>query len=67
MNGKPAIAGMLLLALVFVILAVLYALGTISWLASTGSGPHYKHAVVMLILAALSGVAANFARHRVPA
>jgi len=67
MKGTPAVAGLLVLAVVFVILAVLYALGTISWLASTSSGPHYKHAAVMLILAVLSGVAANFARNRAPA
>jgi accessory gene regulator protein AgrB len=67
MKGTPAVAGLLLLALVFVILAVLYALGSISWLASTTGGPHYKHAIVMLILAVLAGVAANFARNRAPA
>ncbi len=67
MKGTPAVAGLLLLALVFLVLAVLYALGTISWLASTSSGPHYNHAAVTLILAVLSGVAANFARNRVPA
>lgn len=67
MKGTPVVAGLLALALLFVILAVLYALGVISWTASTSSGPHYKHAAVMLILAVLSGVAANFARNRAPA
>jgi hypothetical protein len=67
MKGTPAVAGLLALAVVLVILAVLYALGIISWTASTSSGPHYKHAAVMLVLALLSGVGANFARNRVPA
>ena len=67
MKGTPVVAGLLVLALLFVILAVLYALGIISWTASVGSGPHYKHAAVMLILAVLCGVGANFARNRAPA
>ena len=67
MKGTPAVAGLLALAVALVILAVLYALGIISWTASTSSGPHYKHAAVMLVLALLSGVGANFARNRVPA
>ncbi|MEP7104321.1 MAG: hypothetical protein ABI838_00555 [Chloroflexota bacterium] len=67
MNGTPAVTGLLVLALLFVILAALYALGIISWTASTSSGPHYKHAAVVLILAVLCGVGANFARHRAPA
>ena len=67
MKGTPAVAGLLVLAVLFVILAVLYALGVISWTASTSTGPHYKHAAVMLVLAVLCGVGANFARHRAPA
>jgi hypothetical protein len=64
MRGTPAVAGLLVLAIVCVILAVLYALGAISWFASTSSGPHYKHAIGLIVLAVLCGVAANFARNR---
>ena len=55
---------LLLLAGVFAAVAALYAIGMLQVLAAGGSGPHYKHAAVMLILALLSLVGANFARGR---
>jgi len=64
MRSTPAVAGLLVLAVVFVILALLYALGTISWTANPVDVHHYKHAAALLILAVLCGVAANFARNR---
>jgi hypothetical protein len=52
------------LGIVFVIVAVLYALGVLQLFASTTSGPHYKHAILFAVLAVASFVAANFARVR---
>jgi hypothetical protein len=50
------------LGIIFVIVAVLYALGVLQLFASTTSGPHYKHAILFAVLAVASFVAANFAR-----
>jgi hypothetical protein len=52
------------LGIVFVIVAVLYALGVLQLFASTTTGPHYKHAILFAVLAVASFVAANFARVR---
>jgi hypothetical protein len=49
------------LGIVFVVIAALYALGVLQVLAST-SGPHYKHAILFVVLAVASFVGANFAR-----
>jgi hypothetical protein len=64
MRSTPAVGGLLVLAVGFVVLALLYALGTIGWTANPADAHHYKHAAVMLVLAVLCGVAANFARNR---
>ena len=64
MRTPPAVAGLLVLAVVFVVLALLYALGTVGWTANPADTHHYKHAAVLLVLAVLCGVAANFARNR---
>lgn len=62
MRGNPTLAaGLVVLAVIFMILAVLYALGSLQLLAS-GPGHHYKHAVLMVVLAVVSLVGANFAR-----
>ena len=53
------------LGVVFVIVAVLYALGVLQIFTSTTSGPHYKHAILFVVLAVASLVAANFARPKV--
>ena len=50
------------LGIVFIIVAVLYALGALQLFASTTSGPHYKHAILFAVLAVASFVGANFAR-----
>jgi len=50
------------LGVVFIIVAVLYALGVLQIATSSDSGPHYKHAVLFAVLAVASFVAANFAR-----
>jgi hypothetical protein len=54
--------GLGVLGVVFIIVAILYALGVLQILASTTSGPHYKHAVLFAVLAVASFVGANFAR-----
>jgi hypothetical protein len=48
--------------LLFLVVAVLYALGILQFLASTTSGPHYKHAILFGVLAVASFIAFNFAR-----
>jgi hypothetical protein len=50
------------LGVIFIIVAVLYALGVLQIATSSDSGPHYKHAVLFAVLAVASFVAANFAR-----
>ncbi len=50
------------LGVVFIVVAVLYALGVLQILTSSSSGPHYKHAVLFAVLAVASFVGANFAR-----
>jgi hypothetical protein len=50
------------LGVVFLIVAALYALGVLQILTSSTSGPHYKHAILFVVLAVASLVAANFAR-----
>ena len=50
------------LGAVFIVVAALYALGVLQILTSEPSGPHYKHAILFVVLAVASFVAANFAR-----
>lgn len=50
------------LGIIFIVIAVLYAVGVLQFLTSEPSGPHYKHAVLFVVLAVASFVAANFAR-----
>jgi hypothetical protein len=54
--------GFVVLAVVFLVVAVLYALGILQLFASTTSGPHYKHAILFAVLAVASLIAANFTR-----
>jgi len=61
MKSTTTSIGLGVLGIVFLIVAVLYALGLLQFLAST-SGPHYKHAILFTVLAVASFVAANFAR-----
>ena len=56
-------AGLVVLAVVFLVVAVLYALGVLQILVSdTHASHHYTHAVLFVGLAVASLVAANFAR-----
>lgn len=53
------------LAAVFVVLAVLYAMGVINVLVSSAQDHHHwKHAILLTGLAVVSLIAANFARPR---
>ena len=62
MKSSSLAVGLRVLRVIFIIIAVLYAIGVLQILTSTTSGPHYKHAVLFAVLAVASFVAANFAR-----
>jgi hypothetical protein len=62
MKSNTVAIGLGVLGVVFLIVAALYALGVLQILASTTSGPHYKHAILFGVLAVASFVGANFAR-----
>jgi hypothetical protein len=61
MKSSSLAVGLGVLGVIFIVVAVLYALGVLQLFAST-SGPHYKHALLFGVLAIASFVAANFAR-----
>lgn len=63
MKSKPAAYGFLVIGLLCIVVAVLYALGVLQFFAST-TGPHYKHAILFGVLAVASLIAFNFARPR---
>jgi hypothetical protein len=60
-GNMPVAIGLVVLGVIFVVMAIFYAVATTSLLAST-SAHHYKHAVLFAVLAALSLIGANFAR-----
>jgi len=63
MTNSWATAGALIvLAVIFVILALLYWVGAIQILTSTGRGVHHLHGYLFGGLAILSLIAANFVR-----
>ncbi|HSS92530.1 MAG TPA: hypothetical protein VLR46_00930 [Candidatus Dormibacteraeota bacterium] len=62
MKSSSLAIGLVIVGIIFVIVAVLYALGVLQLFASTTSGPHFKHAILFAVLAIASFVAANFAR-----
>ena len=62
MKSSSLAIGLGVLGIVFIVIAVLYALGILQLFASTESGPHYKHTLLFGVLAIASFVAANFAR-----
>lgn len=69
MQGIPQSAPLAILlvalAVVFAILAVLYAMGTIQFLVSDPHSPHhYTHTILFGVLAVASLIAANFTRPR---
>jgi len=57
--------GLVVLGLLCVVAAVLYAVGVLQFFTSVSSGPHYKHAVLFSGLAVVCFIAANFAREKV--
>ena len=63
MRGNSLAAGLVVLAVLFLVVAVLYAFGVLQILVSdTHASHHYTHAVLFVGLAVASLVAANFAR-----
>lgn len=64
MKSNTTAVALGILGVIFVVLAVLYAIGGIlpTFTSSGIAGPHYKHAIVLAVLAVASFVAANFAR-----
>ena len=64
MRSNTTAIGLGVLGIVFVIVAVLYVIGGIlpTFTSSGIEGPHYKHAILFVVLAVASFVAANFAR-----
>jgi hypothetical protein len=64
-RSLPLSIGLVVLAVVFAILAVLYAMGAIQVLVSDPSSPHhYTHMALFGVLAIASLIAANFTRPR---
>ena len=61
MRGGAAAAALVVVGAVFVVLAILYAVGGLNLLASPAPH-HYKHALVSLVVAVAALIAANFAR-----
>ncbi|HSS61145.1 MAG TPA: hypothetical protein VLK30_06795 [Candidatus Limnocylindrales bacterium] len=62
-KSNTVAVGLGVLGVVLIIAAVLYAVGILQ-LFSSGSGNHYKHAILCVVLAVASFVGANFARPR---
>ena len=63
MRGNSLAGGLVVLAVVFLVVAVLYAFGVLQILViDTHATHHYTHAVLFVGLAVASLVAANFAR-----
>ena len=62
MKSNSVAVGLGVLGVIFLIIAGLYAIGVLQILTSTTSGSHLKHAVLFVVLAVASFVAANFAR-----
>ena len=67
MKSNSAAVALGALGVVFIIVAILYALGVLQLFASTTSGPHFKHAILFAVLAVASFVGANFARPKAAA
>ncbi|MDQ6876509.1 MAG: hypothetical protein M3082_02185 [Candidatus Dormibacteraeota bacterium] len=62
MKSTPLAIAFVVLAVVFLVVAALYAVGVLQLFASTTSGPHLKHAILFGVLAVASLIAANFTR-----
>ena len=61
-NSWTTAGGLIALAAVFALVAVLYWVGAIQFLTSTGHGQHHTHGYLFGGLTILSLIAANFAR-----
>jgi hypothetical protein len=61
-KSTPLAIGLVILAVVFLVIAALYAVGVLQLFTSTSSGPHEKHAILFAVLALASLIAANFTR-----
>ena len=65
MKGNTLAAGLVVLAVVFVIVGALYAFGVLQIAVSDPHATHhYTHAILFAALAVASLVAANFARQK---
>ena len=64
MRSNTAAVGLGVLGIVFIVIAVLYAIGGLlpTFTSSGVAGPHYKHAILFAVLGVASFVGANFAR-----
>ena len=67
MKSNTVAVALGVLGVIFIIVAVVYAIGGIlpTFTSSGTAGPHYKHAVLFVVLGVASFVAANFARPKV--
>lgn len=61
---KPLPIALVVLAVIFAIIGVLYGIGAIQVFTSTGQGHHTTHLILFLVLAVVTLVGANFARQR---
>ena len=64
MKSNTFAVGLGVVGIIFVVIAILYAIGGIlpTFTSSGIAGPHYRHAILFAVLAVASFVAANFAR-----
>ena len=69
MKGNNALSvALVVLALIFLLVAGLYAVGVLQFMVSDPSASHhYTHAILFVVLAVASLIGANFARSKGPA
>lgn len=65
MKSNRLAFGFVVIGLLSVLAAVLYAVGVLQIFTSVTSGPHTKHALLFAVLAVACFIAANFAREKV--
>jgi hypothetical protein len=64
-RGWPAVGVLMVIALVFVVMAVLYAVGGLQIFTSSGQGTHLRHAILFGGLGVVALVVASFMRPRI--
>ncbi len=65
MKGSSLSIGLVVLAVVFLVVAALYAVGVLQFMVSDPhASHHYTHAVLLTVLAVASLIGANFARSK---